>query len=147
MITQKTKTDCGIASFANALSLTYEQAAACFCQQAPQTGTTAADTCNALLNIGLTPVYATFQAFYDHLGTPGNPASPEVVRNHPAILTVLSSNRRTLHAVYWNGQEAYDPDPHACNPRKLADLTILEAVFAHKPGLCANGFSGSEGGI
>jgi hypothetical protein len=100
-----------------------------------------------MLSLGLTPVYATFQAFYDHLGTPGNPANPEVVRNRPAILTVLSNNKRTLHAVYWNGQEAYDPDPNASNPKQAADLTILEAVFAHKDGLCANGFSGFKGTI
>lgn len=138
MITQRTPTDCGIASLANALGLTYEQAQQCFGPQADLLGTTAADTCNALLALGLSPAYATFQAFYQHLGTTGNPCSIEVVRDRPAILTILSRNGYNLHAVYWDGQQAHDPDPKALKSRELHEMVILEAVFVSKNGLCAN---------
>lgn len=138
MIKQRTPTDCGVASLANALKLTYEQALACFGPQADLRGTTAADTCNALISLGLQPSYATFPAFYQHLQTTGNPCSPEIVRSCPAILTVLSRNGHSLHAVYWDGHQAHDPDPKFPNPRALEDLVILEAVFVSKNGLCAN---------
>ncbi len=138
MIIQRTQTDCGVASLANALNLTYEQALECFGPQADLRGTTAADTCNALLALGLNPVYATFPAFYQHLQTTGNPCNPEIVRSCPAILTVLSRNGHSLHAIYWDGHKAHDPDPNYPQPRKLEDLVILEAVFVSKNGLCAN---------
>lgn len=143
MITQRTQTDCGVASLANALGITYEQALACFGPQADLLGTTAADTCNALLTLGFSPVYATFPAFYQHLQITGNPCSPEVVRSCPAILTILSRSGHGLHAVYWDGHQAHDPDPNFPNPRKLEDLVILEAVFVRKNGLCANREAGS----
>jgi hypothetical protein len=138
VIKQRTPTDCGVASLANALSITYEQALDCFGPCADLRGTTAADTCNALLQLGVTPSYATFPAFYLHLGTTGNPCSPDVVRSCPAILTILSRSGHGLHAVYWDGHQAHDPDPKFPNPRALEDLVILEAVFVSKNGLCAN---------
>lgn len=138
MIKQKTLTDCGVASLANALNIKYEQALQCFGPQADLRGTTAADTCNALLTLGLSPVYATFPDFYRHLQTTGNPCSIDVVRDRPAILTILSRNGYNLHAVYWDGQQAHDPDPKSQNPRDLDSMVILEAVFVSKSGLCAN---------
>lgn len=138
MICQRTLTDCGIASLANALGITYEQAQQCFGPQADLRGTTAADTCNALLQLGLSPAYATFPAFYQHLNSTGNPCSIDVVRDRPAILTILSRGGHSLHAIYWDGHQAHDPDPKYPNPRKLEDLVILEAVFVSKNSLCAN---------
>lgn len=143
MIKQRTKTDCGIASLANALSIKYEQALQCFGPQADLLGTTAADTCNALITLGLNPAYATFQAFYQHLGITGNPCNLDVVRDRPAILTILSRTGYNLHAVYWDGRQAHDPDPKALQPLDLDSMVILEAVFVSKTGLCAN----SEAGI
>lgn len=138
MITQRTQTDCGIASLANALGITYEQALTCFGLQADLRGTTAADTCNALISLGLSPVYATFPDFYQHLQTTGNPCNIDVVRDRPAILTILSRNGYNLHAVYWDGQQAHDPDPKALKSRELHEMVILEAVFVSKTALCAN---------
>lgn len=142
MITQRTPTDCGIASLANALGITYEQALTCFGPQADLRGTTAADTCNALISLGLSPVYATFPDFYQHLQTTGNPCSLDVVRDRPAILTILSRSGYNLHAVYWDGQQAHDPDPKALQPRDLDSMVILEAVFVSKTALCANSEAG-----
>ncbi|MBH3384023.1 hypothetical protein I5S53_08565 [Pseudomonas juntendi] len=143
MIKQRTPFDCGIASFAAALRLTYEQAMELFAPQADLMGTTAADTANALTQLGIPSSYATFPAFYQHLNRPGNPCAPEVVRGCPAILTILSRNGHGLHAVYWDGQQAHDPDPRYQHPRELNDLVLLEAisiacVFANKSqALCA----------
>lgn len=143
MIKQRTPFDCGIASFAAALRLAYEQALELFAPQAELMGTTAADTSNALTQLGIPSSYATFPAFYQHLNRPGNPCSPAIVRDRPAILTILSRNGHGLHAVFWDGHQAHDPDPHFPEPRKLEDLVLLEAVsinclFANKTkALCA----------
>ncbi|MCL8307657.1 hypothetical protein [Pseudomonas putida] len=151
MIKQRTPFDCGIASFANALHLSYEQAQTLFAPQSDIQGTTAADTANALTQLGIPSSYATFPAFYEHLGRPGNPCDPEVVRGCPAILTILSRNGHGLHAVYWDGQRAHDPDPSHKQPRNLDDLVLLEAVsvacgFANKSqALCANSGAGAQG--
>lgn len=138
MIKQRTQTDCGIASFANALGMTYEQSQQCFAPHADVHGSTAIDACNALMQMGLTPAYVTFPAFYEHVNQAGNPCSIDVVRDRPAILTILSRNGYNLHAVYWDGQQAHDPDPKSQNPRDLNSMVILEAVFVSKNGLCAN---------
>ena len=151
MIKQRTPYDCGIASFATALQISYEHARALFAPQSDIRGTTAADTCNALAHLGIPSSYATFPAFYSHLGRPGNPCDPEVVRDCPAILTILSRNGNGLHAVYWDGQQAHDPDPHCQHPRQLQDLVLLEAVsiacvFANKSqALCAKSGAGLKG--
>lgn len=138
MIKQRTPFDCGIASFANALQLTYDQALAVFAPQSDLLGTTAADTCNALTQLGINNRYATFPEFYNHLNRPGNPCNPEIVRGCPAILTILSRNGYGLHAVFWDGQLAHDPDPRYPEPRALESLILLEAVFVSKtPALCA----------
>ena len=138
MIKQRTPFDCGIASFANALQLTYDQALAVFAPQSDLLGTTAADTCNALTQLGIHNQYATFPEFYAHLGRPGNPCNPEIVRDCPAILTILSKGGHGLHAVFWDGHQAHDPDPHYNTPRTLESLILLEAVFVSKtPALCA----------
>lgn len=138
MIKQRTPFDCGIASFATALNLSYDQALTLFAPQSDLLGTTAADTANALTQLGIQNQYVTFPEFYTHLGRPGNPCSPEIVRDCPAILTILSRNGYGLHAVYWDGQQAHDPDPHYDTPRSLENLVLLEAVFVSKtPALCA----------
>lgn len=138
MIKQRTPFDCGIASFANALHLSYDQALALFAPQSDLLGTTAADTCNALTQLGTPGTYATFLEFYTHLGRPGNPCNPEIVRGCPAILTILSRSGYGLHAVYWDGHQAHDPDPRYPEPRALESLILLEAVFVSKtPALCA----------
>lgn len=138
MIKQRTPTDCGIASFANALGLSYEQAQQCFGPHADVYGSPAADACNALMQLGINPAYVTFPAFYQYQNTTGNPCNLEVVRDRPAILTILSRGGHSLHAVYWDGQLAHDPDPKALQPRDLDSMVILEAVFVSKTGLCAN---------
>lgn len=149
MIKQRTPFDCGIASFAAALRLSYEQALILFAPQADLLGTTAADTCNALTQLGINNRYATFPEFYSHLGRPGNPCNPEIVQGCPAILTILSRSGYGLHAVYWDGHQAHDPDPRYPEPRALESLILLEAVFVSKtPALCAKsgaGFKGFEG--
>ena len=138
MVKQRTPFDCGIASFATALQLTYEQALALFAPQADLFGTTAADTANALTQLGIHNQYVTFPEFYSHLGRPGNPCNPEIVRDCPAILTILSKGGHGLHAVFWDGQQAHDPDPRYPEPRALESLILLEAVFVSKiPALCA----------
>lgn len=151
MIKQRTPFDCGIASFATALHVSYEQAQTLFAPQSDIIGTTAADTANALAQLGLSSQYVTFPEFYRHLGRPGNPCDPEVVRDCPAILTILSRDGHGLHAVYWDGCQAHDPDPHCQHPRELRDLVLLEAVsvacgFANNSqALCANSEAGAQG--
>lgn len=138
MIKQRTRFDCGIASFATALQMTYEQALNLFAPQSDLLGTTAADTANALTQLGIPNQYVTFPEFYTHLGRPGNPCNPEIVRGCPAILTILSRSGYGLHAVYWDGHQAHDPDPRYPEPRALESLILLEAVFVSKtPALCA----------
>ena len=138
MIKQRTQFDCGIASFATALQLTYEQALNLFAPQSDLLGTTAIDTANALTQLGIPNQYVTFPEFYEHLGRPGNPCSPEIIRGCPAILTILSRSGYGLHAVYWDGHQAHDPDHRYPEPRALESLILLEAVFVSKtPALCA----------
>ncbi|WP_312299083.1 hypothetical protein [Stutzerimonas nitrititolerans] len=146
MIKQRTPFDCGVASFANALNLTYEQALAVFAPQSDLLGTTAADTANALTQLGIPNQYVTFPEFYVQLNRPGNPCNPEIVRDCPAILTILSRGGHGLHAVFWDGQHAHDPDPYYNTPRSLETLVLLEAVFVSKtPALCAKSGAGVMG--
>ncbi|MDF2394824.1 hypothetical protein GWQ44_04700 [Pseudomonas sp. 3MA1] len=146
MIKQRTRFDCGIASFATALSLSYDQALTLFAPQSDLLGTTAADTANALTQLGIQNQYVTFPEFYTHLGRPGNPCNSEIVRGCPAILTILSRSGYGLHAVYWDGYQAHDPDPRYPEPRALESLILLEAVFVSKtPALCANSGAGLKG--
>lgn len=146
MIKQRTPFDCGIASFATALNLSYDQALTLFAPQSELLGTTAADTANALTQLGIQNQYVTFPEFYAHLGRPGNPCNPEIVRGCPAILTILSRSGYGLHAVYWDGHQAHDPDPRYPEPRALESLILLEAVFVSKtPALCAKSGAGLQG--
>lgn len=56
MSKQRTPFDCSIASFANALGMSYEQSLQLFRLDADLHGTYAADACNVLINLGLAPV-------------------------------------------------------------------------------------------
>lgn len=42
----------------------------------------------------------------------------------PAMLRVLSRDKKGYHAIYWDGSQVYDPDPDILNP-KLSDYFLL----------------------
>jgi hypothetical protein len=49
------------------------------------------------------------------------------IRNQPAAVTVKSENYpNTLHSIFWDGYQIYDPNPKVDNGRPLSDYRIRE---------------------
>lgn len=53
--------------------------------------------------------------------------SIQTIRSHPALVTIESENYPgTLHVLYWDGYQIYDPNPNVLDGRPLTDYKIVE---------------------
>lgn len=137
-IRQKTATDCGIATLANALNISYEKALQSYSPAHAKTGVTIQETCAVLHAHGYLPIYLPMPGFRTISNIPNcQTATPFELKNTPlhqapAILQVLSNG--VVHQVFFDGKHIIDPSPSASNPRQLSDYeALIDLVFVLKP--------------
>lgn len=133
MIKQRTPFDCGTATLANALDITYEQSLALYGQDKQNNGVTIQHTASILFSLGYAPVYTTFPGFVKASGISMSTASPDVLETlgHPAILQVLTPDG-TVHQVFFDGKNILDPTPSVDGPRSVSEYVCVDAVFVIK---------------
>lgn len=133
MIKQRTPYDCGIATLANALSISYEQALELYGQDKQRDGVTIQHTASILFGLGYAPVYIALPGFVKASGVNMSTASPEILERlgHPAILQVLTPSG-VIHQVFFDGNQIHDPSPSANTLRNVSDYSCVDAVFVIK---------------
>lgn len=133
MISQRTPFDCGIATLANALGITYEQSLALYGQDKQHNGVTIQHTASILFSLGYAPVYTAFPGFVKASGISMSTASPEILETlgHPAILQVLTQSG-LVHQVFFDGKNILDPSPSVDGPRSVSDYECVDAVILYK---------------
>lgn len=135
MIKQRTHFDCGTATLANALGITYEQSLDLYGQDKQHNGVTIQNTASILFGLGYAPVYTAFPGFVKASGIDMSTANPEVLERlgHPAILQVLTASG-VLHQVWFDGKKIHDPSPSVNGPRSVNEYVCVDAVFVIKQG-------------
>lgn len=133
MITQRTPFDCGIATLANALSVSYDHALELYGSDKQRNGVTIQHTASILFGLGYAPVYTPFPGFVKASGINMSTASPEILERlgHPAILQILTASG-VLHQVFFDGNQIHDPSPSVTGPRRVSDYVCVDAVFVIK---------------
>ena len=137
-VEQRKATDCGIATLANALQISYEQAQQAYGHdRAP--GVSIQETCAVLHELGYLPVYLPLTGFEQLSGIRNaKTASPKALQA-PAILQVVSNG--VLHQVFFDGKQIIDPSPKAPGPRSLGDYqAVVDCVFVLKRPVGLMGF-------
>lgn len=130
MVKQRLSTDCGIATLANALSISYEQAEAAYGKQRDP-GVSIQETCAVLHELGYLPVYLPLSGFEQLSGIRNAKTITPTALQAPAILQVVSNG--VLHQVFFDGKQIIDPSPKAPNPRRLEDYSaVVDCVFVLK---------------
>ena len=135
MIKQRTTFDCGIATLANALGITYEQSLDLYGQDKQHNGVTIQNTASILFSLGYAPVYTAFPGFVKASGISMSTASPDVLETlgHPAILQVLTPSG-VIHQVFFDGKNIRDPSPVVDGHRSVSEYECVDAVFVIKQG-------------
>lgn len=133
MIKQRTHFDCGTATLANALDITYEQSLALYGQDKQHHGVTIQQTASILFSLGYAPVYTTFPGFVKASGIRMSTASPDVLETlgHPAILQVLTPSG-IVHQVFFDGKNILDPSPSVDGLRRVSEYECVDAVIVYK---------------
>ena len=133
MIKQRTPFDCGIATLANALGITYEQSIDLYGQDKQRNGVTIQQAASILFALGYAPVYTAFPGFVKASGISMSTASPDVLETlgHPAILQVLTPGG-TVHQVFFDGKNIVDPAPSVDGLRSVSEYECVDAVFVIK---------------
>lgn len=137
MIKQRSSTDCGIATLANALSITYEQALQLYNRNSPtdNPGVTMQETCAALYKAGYNPIYIPLSGFPRASGMPESitiPTHTIIQSKKPAILQVTTISG-LIHQVYFDGKDIYDPSPRYPSPLSISDYpSVVDCVFVSK---------------
>lgn len=133
MIKQRTPFDCGIATLANALSVSYERSIELYGHDKQLNGVTIQQTASILFSLGYAPVYTAFPGFVKASGISMSTASPDVLETlgHPAILQVLTPGG-TVHQVFFDGKNILDPAPSVNGPRSVSEYECVDAVFVIK---------------
>ena len=133
MIKQRTPFDCGIATLANALSVSYERSIELYGDDKQRNGVTIQHTASILFALGYAPVYTAFPGFVKASGISMSTASPDVLETlgHPAILQVLTPGG-TVHQVFFDGKNIVDPAPSVNGPRSVSEYECVDAVFVIK---------------
>lgn len=133
MIKQRTPFDCGIATLANALGITYEQSLDLYGQDKQRNGVTIQQTGTILFSRGHAPVYTAFPGFVKASGITMSTANPDILESHgnPAILQVLSASG-VLHQVFFDGKNIHDPSPSVDGPRSVSEYECVDALFVIK---------------
>ena len=135
MIKQRTPFDCGIATLANALSVSYERSIELYGHDKQLNGVTIQQTASILFSLGYAPVYTAFPGFVKASGISMSTASPDVLETlgHPAILQVLTPSG-VIHQVFFDGKNILDPSPSVDGPRSVSEYECVDAVFVIKQG-------------
>ena len=135
MISQRTPFDCGIATLANALGITYEQSLDHYGHEKQYNGVTIQHTASILFSLGYAPVYTAFPGFVKASGISMTTASPDILEtlSHPAILQVLTPGG-TVHQVFFDGKNIHDPSPSVVGHRSVSEYECVDAVFVIKQG-------------
>lgn len=133
MISQRTPFDCGIATLANALDITYEQSLDLYGTDKQRNGVTIQQTASILFSLCYAPVYTAFPGFVKASGISMSTASPDILETigHPAILQVLTPGG-TVHQVFFDGKNILDPSPSVVGPRSVSEYECVDAVFVIK---------------
>jgi hypothetical protein len=133
MIKQRTHFDCGIATLANALGITYEQSLDLYGHEKQYNGVTIQNTASILFSLGYAPVYTAFPGFAKASGIEMSTANPEILESlgHPAILQVLTPSG-LVHQVFFDGKNILDPTPSVNGPRSVSEYVCVDAVFVIK---------------
>ncbi|MFK3941967.1 hypothetical protein ACI2KC_09800 [Pseudomonas monteilii] len=133
MIKQRTPFDCGTATLANALGITYEQSLDLYGQDKQHNGVTIQNTASILFSLGYAPVYTAFPGFVKASGVVMSTANPDILETlgHPAILQVLTLSG-LVHQVWFDGKEIHDPSPSVNGPRSVSEYVCVDAVFVIK---------------
>ena len=133
MISQRTPFDCGIATLANALGITYEQSLDLYGTDKQRHGVTIQHTASILFSLGYAPVYTAFPGFVKASGVVMSTASPEILETlgHPAILQVLTQSG-LVHQVFFDGKEVHDPSTSVDGPRSVSEYVCVDAVILYK---------------
>ena len=135
MIKQRTPFDCGIATLANALSVSYERALELYGHDKQHNGVTIQHAASILFGLGYAPVYTAFPGFVKASGISMSTASPDVLETlgNPAILQVLTPSG-TVHQVFFDGKQIHDPSPSIDAARSVSDYCLVDALFVIKQG-------------
>lgn len=133
MIKQRTPYDCGVATLATTLAISYEHALDLYGADKQRNGVTIQQTASILFSLGYAPVYTTFPGFVKASGIVMSTANPEILETlgHPAILQVLT-NSGVLHQVFFDGKNILDPAPSINGPRSVSEYVCVDAVFVIK---------------
>ncbi|MEJ3598163.1 hypothetical protein [Pseudomonas bubulae] len=133
MISQRTPFDCGIATLANALGITYEQSLDLYGTDKQHSGVTIQQTASILFSLGYAPVYTAFPGFVKASGISMSTASPDVLETlgHPAILQVLTPSG-VIHQVFFDGKNILDPAPSVDGLRSVSEYVCVDALFVIK---------------
>ena len=135
MISQRTPYDCGIATSANSLGITYEQSLDLYGADKQYNGVTIQHTASILFSLGYAPVYTAFPGFVKASGISMSTANPEILETlgNPAILQVLTPSG-TVHQVWFDGKQIHDPSPSIDAARSVSDYCLVDALFVIKQG-------------
>ncbi len=130
---QRTPFDCGIATLANTLSISYAEALNHYGQEKQTQGVSIQQTASILFALGYSPIYIPFQGFAKASGIAMQTASPTILETlgHPAILQVLTTSGQ-IHQVFFDGKKIHDPAPHITHPKELEDYDCVDALFVIK---------------
>ena len=133
MISQRTPFDCGIATLANALGITYEQSLALYGTDKQRNGVTIQHTASILFDLGYAPVYTAFPGFVKASGIEMSASNPDILERfgNPAILQVLTHSG-VLHQVWFDGKNIIDPSRSVVGPRRVSEYECVDAVFVIK---------------
>lgn len=135
MIKQRTPFDCGIATLANAVSVSYERALELYGHDKQRNGVTIQHTASILFNLGYAPVYTAFPGFVKASGIDMTTANSDILERlgYPAILQILTASG-VLHQVWFDGKNILDPAPSVAGPRSVSEYECVDAVFVIKQG-------------
>lgn len=133
MISQRTPFDCGIATLANALGITYEQSLDLYGTDKQRNGVTIQQSASILFSLGYAPVYTAFPGFVKASGISMSTASPDILERlgHPAILQVMTQSG-VIHQVFFDGKNILDPSPSVDCPRSVSEYECVDAVILYK---------------
>ena len=126
MISQRTPFDCGIATLANALDITYEQSLDLYGTDKQRNGVTIQHTASILFDLGYAPVYTAFPGFVKASGIEMTTANPAILETlgHPAILQVLTPSG-VLHQVCLTAKTSTTQAPQSSALEALASTSVL----------------------
>ncbi|WP_339101271.1 hypothetical protein WKQ99_10080 [Pseudomonas atacamensis] len=133
MIKQRTSFDCGVATLANALAISYEHALDLYGADKQRNGVSIQQTASILFSLGYAPVYIPFPGFSKASGIGMSTASPDILETigNPAILQILAPSG-VLHQVFFDGKNIHDPFPSVDCPRSVSEYECVDAVILYK---------------